>query len=77
MIADIISNKKLNQIVTDVFTGGRKPKNFYCFYRTILFPSTKNVKLNCRHFLALTSQTTKSFDKSHLIIHEILTLKTL
>ena len=39
MIADIISNKKLNQIAIKLFIRGRK--HFFCFYHTILFPSTK------------------------------------
>ena len=35
MIADILSNKKLNTIVTEVFIRGRK-LNISCFYYTIL-----------------------------------------
>ena len=34
MIADMINNKKLNPIVTDL---RQKIKNFYCFYHTIIF----------------------------------------
>ena len=35
MIADMINNKKLNSIVTELFIRGRK--HFYCFYYTIIF----------------------------------------
>ena len=36
MIADIINNKKLNSIVTELFLGGRK-LNTSLFYCTIVF----------------------------------------
>ena len=36
MIADMINNKKLNSVVTELFIRGRKP-NIYIFYYTILF----------------------------------------
>ena len=37
MIADMINNKKLNSIVTELFIRGRKFKTFFCFYYTIVF----------------------------------------
>ena len=36
MIADMLSNKKLNPIVTELFIRKRK-LNICCFYHTILF----------------------------------------
>ena len=36
MIADMINNKKLYPIVTELFIKGRK-RNFYCFYYTIIY----------------------------------------
>ena len=36
MIADMLSNKKLNPVVTGFFIRDRKP-NFSCVYYTILF----------------------------------------
>ena len=41
MIADMISNRKSNQIVTEIYTRRIKTKHFYCFYWTILFYNTK------------------------------------
>ena len=32
MIADMINNKKLNSIVTELFIRGRKFKHVYCFH---------------------------------------------
>ena len=39
MIADMLSNKKFNLIVTELFIRGRK--YFSCFYHTILFCCSK------------------------------------
>ena len=39
-IADMLSNKKLNPIVTKLFIRGKKLK-IYCFYNTILFRCSK------------------------------------
>ena len=36
-IADMLSNKKLNPIKTELFIRGRKFKYLSCFYYTILF----------------------------------------
>ena len=40
-ISDMISNKKLNQIVTELYIRAKKTKDFYCFYHAILFHCTK------------------------------------
>ena len=37
MIADMIHNKKLNLIVTELFIRRRKLIYFYCFYYPIIF----------------------------------------
>ena len=37
-IADIINNKKLNSIVTELFV---RTKHFYCFYYTIILQGSK------------------------------------
>ena len=41
MIAGIISNKNLNQKVTELFVWGKKLKTSTDFYHTILFCNTK------------------------------------
>ena len=65
MIADMLSNEKLNPIVTDIFVRGRKTNISLVFLTQSCFaiPERK-------------VQTNESFNKSHLIIHQILTLKT-
>ena len=37
MIADMIHNKKLNSVVTELFVRGRKLNIFSCFYYPIIF----------------------------------------
>ena len=41
MISVMLSNKKLNPIVTELFIKGRKTKYFRCFYYKILFCFSK------------------------------------
>ena len=76
MIADVLSNKKLNLIVTELFIMGKK-LNFFCFYHTILFYCTKKYYTKFYTILLRKFQINESFKKSHLIIHQILALKTL
>ena len=49
MIADIISNKKLNQLVTVQFIGGRKLNFSIVFITQTYFLVPKDVRLNCIH----------------------------
>ena len=62
MIADRISNKELNKVVTE--------KLINC-----LFSRTKRLRLDCTHFL-WTFLSNKSFNKLQLFIHQILTTET-
>ena len=39
MTADMINNKKLNSIVTELFIKGRKLNIFFCLYYTIILCS--------------------------------------
>ena len=50
VISDMVSNKKLNPIVTELFIRGRK-LNVPCFYYTILFCCSKNITLNTNTIL--------------------------
>ena len=62
MIADIISNKKLNKVVTEMFIN-------------CVFSRTKKLRLDCTHFL-WTFLSNKSFNKLQLFIHKIFTTET-
>ena len=41
MITDVLSNNKLNLIVTELFIRGKNAKHFSCFYYIILFWCSK------------------------------------
>ena len=43
MIADMLSNKKLNPVVTELFIKGKKTNHFSRFYYTILFSCAKKI----------------------------------
>ena len=51
MIADMINNKKLNSIVTELFIRGRK-LNISVFIMQSYFKVPKDVRLNSIHFLS-------------------------
>ena len=48
-VADILSNKKLKPIVTELFARGRKLNIFLVFILQSYFLVLKNVRLNCRY----------------------------
>ena len=50
MIADVVNNKKLNSIVTELFIRGRKLNIFLVFVMQSHFKVLKDVKLNSTHF---------------------------
>ena len=52
MIADMINNKKLNSIVTELFIRGRKLNISLVFITQSYFKVPKDVRLNTTHFLS-------------------------
>ena len=50
MIADMINNKKLNSVVTELFIRGRKLNISLVFITLSYFKVPKNVRLNTTHF---------------------------
>ena len=53
MIADMINNKKLNPIVTELFIRGRKLNISIVFITQSYFKVTKDVRLNSTHFFIM------------------------
>ena len=51
MIADMINNKKLNWIVTELFIRGRKLNISLVFLTQSYFKVPRDVRLNTSHFL--------------------------
>ena len=53
MIADMINNKKLNPIVTELFIRGRKLNISIVFFTQSYSKVLKDVRLNSRHFFIM------------------------
>ena len=70
MIADMINNKKLNSIVTELFIRGRKLNISLVFITQSYFKVPKDVRLNTNHFLSQKvrrelQKTKENFNKLH------------
>ena len=65
MIADMIHNKKLNSIVTELFIRGRKLNISLVFITQSYFKVPKDVRLNTTHFFITKFQTKENFNKLH------------
>ena len=77
MTADMLSNKKLNPIITELFIRGRKLNISLVFITQSLFAVPKNIRLNSSHYFIMILQTKDNFNKLRLIIHQILIFKIL
>ena len=53
MIADMIDNKKLNPVVTELFIRGRKLNISFVFITQSYFKVPKEVRLNTTHFFIM------------------------
>ena len=53
MIADMINNKKLNSIVTELFIRGRKSNISLVFIMQSYFKVPKDIRLNATHFFIM------------------------
>ena len=63
MIADMINNKKLNPVVTELFIRGRKFNIYIVFITQSSFKVPKDVKLNYTHFISRKFRIKKNFNK--------------
>ena len=63
MIADMIHNKKLNSVITEVFVRGRKLNISLVFITQSYFKVPKDVRLNTSHFLLQKFQIKENFKK--------------
>ena len=78
MIADILSNKKLYHIVTELFIRGRKLNIISLVFITqSYFAVSKNIRLNSTHYFLIRVLNKREFNRLHVIILQILTFKTL
>ena len=53
MIADMLSNKRLSPIITELFIRGRKMNIFLVFITQSYFAVPKNIRLNSIHYFVM------------------------
>ena len=53
MIADMLSNKRLSPIITELFIRGRKMNIFLVFITQFYFAVPKNIRLNSTHYFVM------------------------
>ena len=63
MIADMIINKKLNPVVTELFIRGRNLNFPIAFITQLLFKVPKEVRLNSTHFFIMKVPNKKELQK--------------
>ena len=64
MTADILSNKKLNSIVTELFIRGRKINISLVFIRQSYFAVPKNIRLNSTHYFVMKTPNEKELQQT-------------
>ena len=72
MVADVLSNKKLNPIITELFVRIRKLSTFLAFITQSYFAVPKNIKLNSKHYFVVKIPNKQELQQLHLIISQIL-----
>ena len=63
MIADMLSNKKLNPIVTQLFIRGRKQNIYLVFITQSYFAVPKNTRLNSTHYFVMKIRNKKELQQ--------------
>ena len=63
VIADMINNKKLNSIITELFIRGRKLNISLVFITQSYFKVPKDVRLNSTHFFIMKIQNKREFQQ--------------
>ena len=69
MIAGMLSNKKRNPIVTELFIRGRRPDISLVFIKQSYFAALKNTRLNCTHCFIKKIPNKQGLNKLHYAIH--------
>ena len=77
MMADIIKNKKLNSIVTELFIGGRKLIISLVFITQSYIKVPKDVRLNSTHFLIMKTPNKRELQQIALNHSSDINLKDL
>ena len=76
MITNILSNKKLNSVVTELFIRGSKIKISLLFIMQSLFEVPKIVRLNTKHYFIIKAQQKKKKKKEKISTNCILQISS-
>ena len=76
MIADIMTNKRFQAIIKELFIRCRKLIIFLVFITQSYFSVPKEVRLSSTHYLIMKIHNKENYNKLSLIIQQILTKKT-
>ena len=71
MVADMLSNKKPNPIVTKLFIRGRKLNISLAFITQSYLAVPKNVRLHSTHYFIMQIPNKRELNKMNLFIHQI------
>ena len=71
MVADMLSNKKPNPIVTKLFIRGRKLNISLAFNTQSYLYVPKNVRLHSTHYFIMQIPNKRELNKMNLFIHQI------
>ena len=63
MIADMLSSKNLNPILTELFIVGRKLNISFAFIKQSYFVVPKNIRLNSTHFFVMKTPNKRELEK--------------
>ena len=77
MIADIITNKKFQALIKELFIRCRKLNISLVFIIQLYFSVPKQIRLNSTHYLIMKIHNKESYDKLLLIIQQTLIIKIL
>ena len=77
MIADMLNNKKLNPIVTELFIRGRELNVSFVFITQSYFAVPKNIKLDYTHYLIMKIPNKREYQQIAFNHSSYINLKTL
>ena len=77
VVTHMLSNKRINPIVTELFIRVRKLNISLVFIRQYYFAIPKNITLNSTHYFVMKIPSRRELQEFHLIIYQILTFMIL
>ena len=77
MISHVMSDKKVQQVLKELFIRCRKLSISLCFLTQSYFSVPKDVRLNCTHYIIFKLSNKRELQKLLLIVQLILIIKIL